>query len=223
MHSSRQGGTQTCVRRQTGRVIIVMVIASRQQEPGLDRKRAACCWTGRSQETPQGDQFISTQHAKRLKAVRSKDESVPGMLEMIKLIEEKEIKKTGEPTASAMTLSKKNAAVAAARPKRHGHRGQPQLHRNQGYDFEQHSEARSRMCHRIHGRERVDSVEALQTPFCRSRQRLPPVVSLRRHAFWMRARNSTMEFSVGCGTDDRQVSVGRRNKNWCRARRPRRR
>ena len=49
-------------------------------------------------------------------------------------------------------------------------RGQLQLHRNEGYDFEQHCQGRSRnmppdsgMCHRIQEREHVNSVGALMT------------------------------------------------------------
>ena len=75
------------------------------------------------------------------------------------------------------TLSKKNAAVAAAKSQTVSasvsqeecsvQRGQLQLHRNQLYvlDSVLHREARSRTCHRIRGRERVNSVEDSMTAF----------------------------------------------------------
>ena len=61
----------------------------------------------------------------------------------------------------------RTVSIDAAKSQRRANRGQPQLHQEQGYDSEQHREARSRKCHQAQGCVRgfkdahVNSAEAL--------------------------------------------------------------
>ena len=194
MHSGPQGETETCVQRTDwtsnhlhGHCLETARTSFRNAGSGLmdptspGRPHTVVEHVQRSDgpvdpRKLQGDPVISTQHAERLRAVRRNDESAPSMSDVHKLIVEKMIKKASEPPASLATLSRKEAAVAATRPRRtpRQHRRQRQSHRSQTYDFEQQRDARSRVRHRIQGRERVDSVEALMTAL--TQQPAPAVI-----------------------------------------------
>ena len=169
MHK-RFGFPENCVRPQA--------VAPRRQDIGVNRTSSAC-QTCTSRSAWEGSGRLSRQSPSRLVSRLLRGRSHKGQVARKSVSRRK---RSRRPSSRPHHRCHCNCAFIAnswliprgcnretrchttrQRLKRHANPGQPQLHRNQSYDFEQHREARSRMCHKMQRCERVNSVETLMT------------------------------------------------------------